>query len=53
VHPPTREEMTASIGKLNNIKSPGRNGIVAEVVENAGDNLINHLHELMVDVWNK
>jgi hypothetical protein len=49
---PTREEMIASIDKLNN-KSASRDGITAEVVKNAGDNLINHLHELMVDVWNK
>jgi hypothetical protein len=40
--PPTREEVIASVGKLNN-NSPGRDGIPAEVVKNAGDNLINHL----------
>jgi hypothetical protein len=49
---PTRKEMIASIYKLHNNKSPSRDGIPAEVVKNAGDNLINHLHKLMVYVWN-
>jgi hypothetical protein len=48
--PPTRKQIIASIDELNNNKSPGRDGIPAEVIKNAGDNLINHLHKLMVDV---
>jgi hypothetical protein len=49
--PPTEEEMLKAIHKLNDNKSPGRDGIPADIIKSAGTTLIHYLHELMVDVW--
>jgi hypothetical protein len=48
---PTEEKTLKAIHKLNDNKSPGSDGIPAEVIKSAGTTLINCLHELMVDVW--
>jgi hypothetical protein len=49
--PRTEEETLKAIHKLNDNKSPGRDGIPAEVIKSAGITLIHYLHELMMGVW--
>ena len=49
--PPTIEEVKEALAKIKNNKAPGIDLIQGELLENAGEVLINHLHELLVNIW--
>lgn len=48
---PTREEVEEIISKLKNNKSPGANGITAENIKYAGEELKQPLFELILTIW--
>ena len=48
---PTREEVTNAIKSLKNNKSPGPDGIPAELLKNGGNDLIAFLHEIILEIW--
>lgn len=49
--PPTFEEVRISIQSLKNNKSPGSDGLAAELFKAGGDNLVGCMHQIMVRIW--
>ena len=52
VHP-TNQEITLTIKRLKNNKSPGSDGIPAEYLKASGDVLAEHLHIAWQKVWSE
>ena len=50
-NPPTRDEIKEAIAKLKHGKSPGSDGIPAEVYQHGGDALLSRLHDLFTKCW--
>lgn len=48
---PSINEVKAAINKLKRNKSPGSDGIHAELIKSAGDSFAEHLHELFSRIW--
>ena len=46
IPPPSLAEINAAIGKLKANKSPGSDGIPAELIKSAGDSFVEYLHQL-------
>ncbi|WP_333764848.1 RNA-directed DNA polymerase, partial [Streptomyces sp. IBSBF 2390] len=51
VEAPSVEEIKAAIRKLKNNKSPGSDGIPAELLKHAGEHFVEHLHLLFQQIW--
>ena len=51
--PPSFEEVKLSVKKLNAGKSPGMDGIHAELIKHGGENILRKLHNLILDVWTR
>ena len=49
--PPTLQEVTGFISNLKNNKSPGTDGIPAELQKYGGSTLSTRLHELIRELW--
>ena len=49
--PPSITEIKAAIQKLKRNKSPGSDGIPAELIKSAGDSFVEHLHQLFQMIW--
>ena len=49
--PPTLQEVTGAIDNLKNNKSPGADGIPAELLKYGGNSLFTRLHELIQGLW--
>ena len=50
-NPPTCDEIKEAIAKLKHGKSPGSDGIPAEVYQHGGDALLSRLHDLFTKCW--
>ena len=48
---PTLEEVKEAIDNMKNYKSPGEDGITAELLKNCGEQVLEVLHQLIVQVW--
>lgn len=48
---PSMVEIKAAIKKLKRNKSPGSDGIHAELLKNAGESFTEHLHQLFQKIW--
>ena len=48
---PTMDEMARAIAGLKDGKTPGGDGIPAEVWQHGGDNLFSRLHQLITNAW--
>ena len=48
---PTLGEIKAIIRRLKNHKSPGSDGIAAEMLKAGGDVLHKHIYEIIMDIW--
>ncbi|XP_065172610.1 uncharacterized protein [Atheta coriaria] len=53
ISPPTIEELEEAIQAQKNNKSPGIDGIPAEIYKHGGRKLLHYLHKLMVNIWEK
>lgn len=51
--PPSLVEVTCAINCLKNNKSPGNDGIPAEVFKTANSLLAPHLHNIFLNIWEK
>ena len=51
--PPTREEIKKATMQLKVGKSPGTDGIPAEVYQHGGEAVLNKLHDLFTNCWGK
>ncbi|XP_058177407.1 zinc finger protein 84-like [Anopheles ziemanni] len=51
LQPPSIEETRKAIRRLKNNKSPGTDGITAELIKNGGANLENEIHRLISEIW--
>ena len=51
IPPPMTDEINAAIGKLKTNKSPGSDGIQAELLKHAGDSFVDHLFQLFQKIW--
>ncbi|BHF65731.1 hypothetical protein SprV_0200874400 [Sparganum proliferum] len=49
--PPSEGEVTDAIRKLRNNKTPGENGITAEIFKSCVDTLVPWLHEMIERAW--
>ena len=49
--PPSLEEVKSTIRRLKNHKSPGSDGIAAEMLKSGGDVLAKHIYEIITDIW--
>ena len=50
---PTRQETIDAINSLKNNKSPGSDSIPAELFKSGGEELIDFLHEIILQIWNE
>ena len=48
---PTMQEVAQSVNNMRNSKSPGIDGIPAELLKYGGETLLSRLHELITVVW--
>lgn len=51
--PPSLSEVRDAIRKMKNNKSPGADGIPAEVLKEGGPVLLEHIHTLLIKIWKK
>ena len=51
IPPPTLTEIRAAIGKLKRNKSPGSDGIHAELIKSAGESLVDCMYQLFQKIW--
>jgi len=49
---PTDEEINTMINGLKNDKSPGKDGLAAELFKYGGEELINEISKLIREIWN-
>ena len=49
--PPLKSEISTAINKLNNRKSPGADGIPAELYKHGGPVMIEVIRQLCIEVW--
>ena len=52
LEPPTLEEVTQTIKRLKNHRSPGSENISSELIKEGGQDLIYKIHKVMKEVWN-
>ena len=50
---PTQKEIQDIVKELKNNKSAGPDGLEAELLKHAGDELIKRLHQLILEIWEK
>ena len=48
---PSKDEIKAAIRKLKRNKSPGSDGIPAELIKSAGDSFTDYLYQLFQRIW--
>jgi hypothetical protein len=48
---PTREEVEKCIQKTKNIKAPGEESIIAELIKYGGEGIIDAMHKLITMIW--
>jgi hypothetical protein len=51
--PPSKEQITEIIRKLKNNKSPGTDGLTAELFKYGGQRLLDYTHKLIEEIWKK
>ena len=51
--PPTLSEVKTALSRLKNHKSPGSDGISAEMLKSGGDVLSEHIYEIIGNIWRK
>lgn len=49
--PPSLEEVHDAIRKMKNNKATGPDGIPGEVLKEGGPYLLNHIHALLLKIW--
>ncbi|XP_062862816.1 uncharacterized protein LOC134324867 [Trichomycterus rosablanca] len=49
--PPSLKEVQDAIGKMRNNKAAGPDGIPAEVLKKGGPDLLEHIHALLLKIW--
>jgi hypothetical protein len=53
VHGPSRLKVEIAVAKLKKYKSPGSDGIPAELIQEGSEILLSAIHKSITSVWNK
>lgn len=51
INPPTVEEVKESVSRQKNARSPGEDGITAELIKHGDPGLVKVLHRLICKIW--